>query len=150
MKYTKYLLKGDFIDIEPLESKEHPLYNVPLAVISLPLFIIIIGGIAVMMPVAFTFDSTRNVRCMMIRFDRKHNLTSNVHEAVAKTRTYRVINGKANVLKDIIEENTNRINDEMNRSMKSIYAMKDVPGDLVNKLPLLMSKVRLSIQTMLF
>jgi hypothetical protein len=150
MKYTKYLLKGDFIDIEPLESKEHPLYNVPLAVVSLPLALIIIGGIAVMMPVAFTFDSTRNVRCMMIRFDRRHNLTSNVHEAVVKTRTYRVINDKANMIKDKIEEDGNRINDDINRSMKSIYAMRHAPVDFVNRLPVLVYKVGLSIQTILF
>jgi hypothetical protein len=150
MKYTKYLLKGDFINIEQFESKEHPVRNVPLVVISLPLALICIGGIAVMLPVAFTFDNTRNVRCMLIRFDRRHNLTSNVHEAVTRTEMYKVISSKTNVLKDLIETDVNRINNDMNRSMKSIAALKDVPVDLIDKLPLLMSKVRLSIQTILF
>jgi hypothetical protein len=154
MKYTKYLLKKDLIDIDPFISKKHPVYNVPLVVLSVPLLLIYIGGMIVMLPIAFTFDHTRNIHCMLIRFDRKYNLSSNVHEAVARTEAYRIVNDKANVLKDRIEVETTMFNNDMNRSMRSIIALKDVPADLVNKLPILirygMYKVRLSIQAILF
>ncbi|MFA5366640.1 MAG: hypothetical protein WC333_02050 [Dehalococcoidia bacterium] len=107
MKYTKYLLKGDYINIEQFENKEHPLYNFPLVAISIPLTVALLGGIIVMLPVTITFDNGRWLWYKWLLYDRKYNLSYNVQKTVTNMEAYRIIDHGFNKLTHGINEQTN-------------------------------------------
>jgi hypothetical protein len=104
MKYTKYLLKGDYVNIEQFENKEHPFYNFPLVAISIPLVVMLFGGIIIMLPVTFTFDNGRWVWYKWLLYDRKHHVTDNVQEIVTNITLYRIIDHVINKLTQGIHE----------------------------------------------
>ncbi len=69
MKYTKYLINGNFMDIESLQTK-NIYFKIPMRLLSIPVVctgIIVIGG---MIPIAFMVDEARNTKARMIHFKR--------------------------------------------------------------------------------
>ena len=98
MKYTKYLLKGDYINIEQFENKERPFYNVPLVIFSVPFIIVLFGGIVIMLPVTITFDNGRWLWYKWLLYDRRKHLSTNVQKVVTNTIIYRIIDNSINQL----------------------------------------------------
>jgi hypothetical protein len=65
MKYTKYLVNGSFIDTRTLGNL--PFLLKPLTIPVAFTGLIFLTG---MLPIAFTVDIARNVKCRAIRFKR--------------------------------------------------------------------------------
>jgi hypothetical protein len=70
MKYTKYLIKGEYININALET-DWILLKVPMRLIS-----IVVAGVGIlaifgMMPMTIVVDEARNTKCFYIRFKRR-------------------------------------------------------------------------------
>lgn len=90
MKYTRYLIKGDYIHLENFETNNKYL-EIPLIMFLIPSVILCFLMIVLFTPVMVGFDTYRNVRYVIIKFDRKHNYSNNISDIVTNTITYRII-----------------------------------------------------------
>jgi hypothetical protein len=79
VKYTNYLINGNFINVRALE-------NVPKIFLPISLTVAIMGVIMLSgaIPITFMIDTARNVHCMTIKLDRKLH----VSQTVTNTRMY--------------------------------------------------------------
>lgn len=73
LKYTDYIIKGDFIDLDMLISK-----NIYVRIITIPLASTIavtaIILFACIIPMTITVDGTRQVKLQYIKIKRKHKV----------------------------------------------------------------------------
>lgn len=69
MKYTKYFINGEYIDIDALNTIPKTLF-----------LFIILGALAglifgiIMIPIAITLDGFRGIKYVTIKLERKHQL----------------------------------------------------------------------------
>jgi hypothetical protein len=100
MKYTNYLINGDFINGKALEAM--PKILLPLSLSVAIAGVVVIAGV---LPIAFMADTARNVQCTAIKFERKYHYAHNVvgskvfKFAVIKPINIVVVNPIHNVLK---------------------------------------------------
>ena len=89
MKYSKYLLTKDFVNIDGLKT-DNVYLKIPVTLIAIPVVctgIVFIGG---MLPMAFVVDEMRNTRCVLIHFKRhgykfsKESWVSGLNQQFAK------------------------------------------------------------------
>lgn len=76
MKYSDYLIHGDIIDIESLQTNNFYL-KYPIRIISLPVSVIGIMTIVGLIPAAFAFDQYRNTKYIIIKHIRNKHITIN-------------------------------------------------------------------------
>jgi len=72
MKYTKYLMKADFINMDSLNT-DNPLFKLPLRLISIPVALVGIITILGILPMAIVVDEYRNTKYYLIYFKKHHN-----------------------------------------------------------------------------
>lgn len=70
MKYTKYLIKGDYVDVAALKT-DWILLKIPVRVLSIVVAICGIAVISGMIPMTFMVDEARNTKCILIKFKRR-------------------------------------------------------------------------------
>ena len=75
MKYSKYLLEKNFINIDDLQT-QNVFLKIPVTLISIPVACTGIVVIAGMLPMAFVVDEMRNTKCILIQF-RRHGYKIN-------------------------------------------------------------------------
>jgi hypothetical protein len=69
VKYTKYLIDGNYIDVNSLQTERFP-FKYPVRVVSIVVAIIGIAAISGIMPMAIMIDGYRNTKSRMIHFKR--------------------------------------------------------------------------------
>jgi hypothetical protein len=69
MKYTKYLINGDYIDVQSLQTNKFP-FKYPVRIISIVVAVVGIAAISGIIPMAIMVDEYRNVKSRMIHFKR--------------------------------------------------------------------------------
>lgn len=84
MKYTKYLINGEFLDINSIIPRG--ILKYPIIAFIIPIVIIGIFTIGGMLPIAYIGDSFRNLKCITIRFKRKNQ------KFITIPNTIRIIN----------------------------------------------------------
>jgi len=70
MKYTKYLINEEFLNIDTIIPSKG-IFKYPTIVIFFPIVIIGIVTIGSILPVAYIGDNFRNLKCYTIRYKRK-------------------------------------------------------------------------------
>jgi hypothetical protein len=71
MKYTKYLMNGNFIKMDSFDT-DNLLFKVPLRLISIPVALVGIATILGFLPIAIVVDEYRNTKYYLIYFKRHH------------------------------------------------------------------------------
>jgi hypothetical protein len=69
MKYTKYLIEGNIVNMNSFQTKNIYL-KLPAVLISIPVALVAIITITGMIPMAFMVDEARNTKARMIHFKR--------------------------------------------------------------------------------
>jgi hypothetical protein len=127
MKYTKYLIRGEYIHLEQFET-DNQYHKFPFTFAAIFVATMLFVMIIAMIPVTFTFDEYRNVRYHLIKYERKHHVIDNVLITVTSGEIFRIINskqqlifqtignelkiipnGKSEILSNYIERNTRHI-----------------------------------------
>jgi hypothetical protein len=72
MKYTKYLMNGDFIKMDSF-STNNPFFKVPLRLISIPVAFVGILTVLGFLPMAIVVDECRNVKYYLVYFKKHHD-----------------------------------------------------------------------------
>jgi hypothetical protein len=70
MKYTKYLMNGNFINMNSFNT-DNLLFKVPLRLISIPVAFVGIVAISGFLPMTIIVDELRNIKSFYIHFKRK-------------------------------------------------------------------------------
>lgn len=87
MKYTNYLINGNVVDVDSLQTNNR-LLKYPVRFVSIPIIfvgIIVIGGA---IPIAIMADGVRNVKCRAIHYKRNHK---NIAQFVTFPNILRII-----------------------------------------------------------
>ena len=69
MKYTKYLIDGDYINIDSMQT-ENRILKAPVLLVSLVVAITGFAAISGMLPLTIVVDEYRNTKCRLIYFKR--------------------------------------------------------------------------------
>ena len=69
MKYTKYLINGEYIDVNSLQTERFP-FKYPVRIVSIIVALIGITAISGILPMAIMIDTYRNTKSRMIHFKR--------------------------------------------------------------------------------
>jgi hypothetical protein len=70
MKYTKYLIKGNYIDVTALET-DWILLKIPARIMSIAVAFCGLAVISSMIPLTVLVDEARNTKCIYIHFKRR-------------------------------------------------------------------------------
>jgi hypothetical protein len=70
MKYTKYLIKGDYINVNALQT-DWVLLKIPVRIMSIIVALCGITIISGMLPMTIIVDEARNTKCLLIKFKRR-------------------------------------------------------------------------------
>ena len=69
MKYTKYLIEGNYVDMESIQT-ENKIFKAPVILASVVIAVAGVATISSMLPFALVVDELRNTRARMIHFKR--------------------------------------------------------------------------------
>ena len=69
MKYTKYLIDGDYVDLDSMQT-ENKILKAPVIMVSIVVAVAGVATISSMLPFAFVVDELRNTKCRIIHFKR--------------------------------------------------------------------------------
>lgn len=72
MKYTKYLMNGNFIKMDSFNT-DNLFFKVPSRLISIPVAFVGIVTVLGFLPMAIVVDEYRNTKYYLIYFKRHHN-----------------------------------------------------------------------------
>jgi hypothetical protein len=97
MKYTRYLIKGEYIHLDQFET-DNQYHKFPFTFAAIFVAIMLFVMIIAMIPVTFTFDEYRNVRYHLIKYERKHHVIDNVLNTVTSGEIFRIINSKQQLI----------------------------------------------------
>jgi hypothetical protein len=90
MKYTKYLIEGDFFQYKNVITTNEYV-NVLIILFIAPIALIIFIIVASIIPMMVVYDNGRNVLCILIKFNRKHSYSIKLKKTIKNTYTYNVI-----------------------------------------------------------
>lgn len=70
MKYTKYLIKGNFVNVNAISTDKFYL-KLPVAIVAILVAVMGIAIISGMLPMTFFVDEYRNAKCILKKRMRK-------------------------------------------------------------------------------
>jgi hypothetical protein len=79
MKYTRYLIKGDYIHLENFET-DNKYLEVPIVMFLIPSVILCFFMIVLFTPLTLSFDGYRNVRYNIIKYNRAYHCTKSCNK----------------------------------------------------------------------
>jgi len=109
MKYTKYLINGNFFDTRVLEQMPKVLF--PLSIGAAIVGIVVIGTA---IPLSITADGLRSVKYHLILFERKHRIVRKVQA----TQTYVFIDSNNKSVNKFIVRRANNVNNFLKKAME--------------------------------
>jgi hypothetical protein len=87
MKYTNYLINGNIVDIDSIQTNNRIL-KYPIRFVSIPVVIVAIITIGGAIPIAVMADGYRNAKCRVIHYKRNHK---NIPQFVTFSDILRII-----------------------------------------------------------